>query len=306
MRERLAATLKMGTRGSALALAQSRQAARALERLSSGLTVETVVIKTSGDLFGAPTPEVAKTLPRGAKGLWIKELEEALLDGRIDFAAHSAKDLPAMLAAGLSVAAYPEREDPRDCLVARAGLTWSTLKAGMTVATSSLRRQLMMAAAKPGVSLLPLRGNVDTRLRKLKDGEFDAMVIAVAGLKRLGRGDVPHEPLDVEMMLPAPAQGALALEVRSDRRDVAELIGALDHSPTRLCVEFERGFLAAVGGGCGAPVGAYARRSAGGVEFAAFFAREGEKAGKRVAGFCSDPARREVFIADLAESATAR
>jgi hydroxymethylbilane synthase len=296
----------MGTRGSPLALAQSGQAARALETLNTGLTVETVVIKTSGDLFGAPSPEVAKTLPQGAKGLWIKELEEALLDGRVDFAAHSCKDLPALLAAGLSIAAYPEREDPRDAFVARPGLTWATLSAGAKVATSSLRRHLMIAAAKPGVNLLPLRGNVDTRLRKLKEGEFDAMVIAVAGLKRLGRGDVPHEPLDAAVMLPAPAQGALALEVRSDRRDVAKIVSALDHEPTRRCVEFERAFLGAVGGGCGAPVGAFARLQSGGVLLEVFFAREGEKAGKRVAGLCADPARREAFIAGLAAQAKSR
>jgi len=296
----------MGTRGSALALAQSGQAARELERRNPGLTVETVVIKTSGDLFGAPSPEVAKTLPQGAKGLWVKEIEEALLDGRIDFAAHSGKDLPALLAGGLSIAAYPEREDPRDAFVARPGLTWAALAAGAKVATSSLRRHLMIAAAKPGVNLLPLRGNVDTRLRKLNDGEYDAMVIAVAGLKRLGRGDVPHEPLDPKIMLPAPAQGALALEIRSDRRDIAKIVGTLDHPATRTCVEFERAFLGMVGGGCGAPVGAFARLQSGGVLLEVFFARDGETAGKRVAGLCGDPARREAFVADLAAQAKAR
>lgn len=298
--------LRMGTRGSPLALAQSGQAARELERLNPGLTVETVVVKTSGDLFGAPSPEVAKTLPQGAKGLWVKEIEVALLDGSIDFAAHSAKDLPALLAGGLSIAAYPEREDPRDAFVARPGLTWAALGAGAKVATSSLRRHLMIDAAKPGVTLLPLRGNVDTRLRKLADGEYDAMVIAVAGLKRLGRGDVPHEPLDPKIMLPAPAQGALALEIRSDRRDVAKIVGILDHEATRRCVEFERAFLGAVGGGCGSPVGAFARLQSGGVLLEVFFAGEGEKTGKRVAGLCGDPSRREAFVSDLAAQAKAR
>ncbi len=296
----------MGTRGSALALAQSSQAARALERLNPGLTVETVVIKTSGDLFGAPPPEIAKTLPQGAKGLWIKELEEALLDGRVDFAAHSAKDLPALLAAGLSVAAYPEREDPRDAFVAKPGLTWAAVAAGARIATSSLRRHLMVNAAKPGVTLLPLRGNVDTRLRKLAEGEYDAMVIAVAGLKRLGRADVPYEALDVKILLPAPAQGALALEIKTVRHEVAEIVGKLDHPATRRCVEFERAFLAVVGGGCGSPVGAHARLEAGGVLLEGFFAHEGETSGKRVAGLCSDVARRESFVADLAQSAKSR
>jgi hydroxymethylbilane synthase len=296
----------MGTRGSALALAQSSQAARALERLNPGLTVETVVIKTSGDLFGAPSPEVAKTLPQGAKGLWIKELEEALLDGRVDFAAHSTKDLPALLSAGLSIAAFPEREDPRDAFVARPGLTWGTLAAGARIATSSLRRHLMIAAAKPGVTLLPLRGNVDTRLRKLDEGEFDAMVIAVAGIKRLGRGDIKYEALETLVMLPAPAQGALALEIRTDRRDVAELVSTLDHEPTRTCVEFERAFLGATGGDCSSPVAAYARLQSGGILFEGYFAHDGEKIGKRVAGLCGDRGRREAFIADLAAQAKAR
>ncbi|HAZ09218.1 MAG TPA: hydroxymethylbilane synthase [Elusimicrobia bacterium] len=297
------AVMKMGTRGSPLALAQSGQAARRLEALNRGLVIETVVVKTSGDLFGAPPPEQAKNLPQGAKGLWVKEIEEALLDGSIDFAAHSAKDLPALLAPGLSVAAYPEREDPRDALVAREGLAWAVLKAGMKVATSSLRRRLMLSAAVPGVQLQALRGNVDTRLRKLREGEFDAMVIAVAGLKRLGRGEVRHEPLDPSVMLPSPAQGSLALEVRSDRTDVARIVGALDHPATRLCVEFERGFLGAVGGGCGSPVGAFALPRGGGVFLECFFAREGETAGRRVRGLCADPARREAFVAELAAQA---
>lgn len=289
----------MGTRGSPLALAQSGQAARKLESLNPGLKVETVVVKTSGDLFGAPPPEVAKTLPQGAKGLWVKEIEQALLDGSIDFAAHSAKDLPALLAEGLSVAAYPEREDPRDALVARDGLTWKGLKSGMKVATSSLRRQLMIEKAVPGIKILPLRGNVDTRLRKLTEGEFDAMIIAVAGLKRLGRGGVRHEPLDCAVMLPAPAQGALALEIKTDRKDIQKIVGTLDHAPTRLCVEFERGFLAEIGGGCGAPVAAFAQAKGKGVDMECFFAVEGS-AGKRAQGVCPDPSRREEFVRDLA------
>ena len=293
----------MGTRGSALALAQSSQAARALEKLNPGLSVETVVIKTTGDMFGAPPPEQAKLLPQGAKGLWVKELEEALLNGSVDFAAHSAKDLPAMLLGGLSIAAYPEREDARDCIV---GMPWAKLTKGSRVATSSLRRSLMVCAAIPGAVLLPLRGNLDTRLRKLAEGEFDAMIAAVAGLKRLGRGDAAKEPLDPSVMLPSPAQGSLALEVRSDRKDVAAVVAALDHEATRRCVEFERGFLAAVGGGCGSPVGAYARLQSGGVLLECFYAHEGETTGQRVAGLCADPGRREAFVADLAAQAKRR
>jgi len=291
----------MGTRGSALALAQSGQAARALEKLNPGLTVETVVVKTTGDMFGAPPPAQAKLLPQGAKGLWVKELEEALLDGRVDFAAHSAKDLPATLLGGLSIAAYPEREDPRDCIV---GKKWSELTAGSKVATSSLRRSLMVAAAVPGAVLVPLRGNLDTRLKKLADGEFDAMICAVAGLRRLGRADAATEPIDPKVMLPSPAQGALALEIRSDRAEIAKLLEPLDHFATRVCVEFERAFLAKVEGGCGSPVGAYARLQSGGVVMEGYYAREGEKKGKRVAGHCEDPSQRDAFVADLAAQAT--
>ncbi len=296
----------MGTRGSALALAQSGQAARALEKLHPGLSVETVVIKTTGDMFGAPPPEQAKLLPQGAKGLWVKELEEALLDGRVDFAAHSAKDLPTALLGGLSIAAYPEREDPRDCLCLRPGETWEKLAGGARVATSSLRRTLMIRSLRPGVEVVPLRGNLDTRLRKLADKEFDAMVAAVAGLKRLGRADAISEILEPPRMLPSPGQGALGLEVRSDRKDVAKFVAALDHAETRRAVEYERAFLAAVGGGCGSPVGAHATIRKGGVLLEGFYARENEGAGKRVAGVCSDDARRESFVADLAAQATRR
>jgi hydroxymethylbilane synthase len=132
------------------------------------------------------------------------------------------------------------------------------------------------------------------------------MVVAVAGLKRLGRGDVPHEPIDTKVMLPAPAQGALALEIRSDRKDVSAIVAKLDHQPTRICVEFERAFLAAVGGGCGSPVAAYARLQSGGILFEGYFALEGEKTGRRVEGLCAEPARREPFIAGLAAQAKSR
>ena len=299
--------LKMGTRGSALALAQSAQAAHALERLHPGLRIETVVIKTTGDMFGAPPPEVAKTLPQGAKGLWVKEIDLALLEGAIDFAVHSAKDLPARLTDGLSICAYPEREDPRDAFVAKSGLIWQEVKPGMKIATSSLRRRLMILAAKPGVEVVPLRGNVDTRLTKLNNGEFDAMVIAVAGLKRLGHAQMTQAPLSPLAMLPSPGQGALALEIRSDRREVAKIVSALDHASTRLCVEFERAFLAEVGGGCGSPVAAYAvDRGECGIEMDVFFAGDGHASGRRVGGRCEDSSRREEFVRDLAARLSSR
>ncbi len=300
------ALLKMGTRGSPLALAQSGWAARELERVHPGLKVETVVVKTSGDLFGAPPPEQAKLLPQGAKGLWVKELEEAVRDGRVDFACHSAKDLPAGPSAGLVIGAYPEREDPRDALVARPGLTFAGLKAGARLGTSSLRRQLLLAEAVKGAAFLPVRGNVDTRLRKLAEGEYDAVVLAVAGLKRLGKGAVAHEPLDPHVLIPSPGQGALALQVRAGKDEAAKLVSALDHAATRECVELERAFLAAVGGGCGSPVAGYARRQAGGVLFEGFYAHDGESAGRRATGLLAHPDRAESFIRDLAAQARGR
>ena len=299
------AVLKMGTRGSALALAQSSWAARALEALHPGLKVETVVVKTRGDLFGAPPPEEAKKLPQGAKGLWVKELEEAVLAGRVDFAVHSAKDLPASLAPGLEIAAYPEREDPRDALVALGGLGLDALPRGAVVATSSLRRRLMLVEKRPDLVFKAVRGNVDTRLKKLEAGEFDALVLAEAGLKRLGLDAVGRRPLDPSMLIPAPGQAALALETASSRPELVALVSALDHASTRLCVEAERAFLAAVEGGCGSPVAAHAKLRDGGLALEAFWAAEGAAAGRRVDGVCEDAARGPSFAAELAARAKA-
>lgn len=292
----------MGTRGSALALAQSSWAARQLEKAHPGLKVESVVITTSGDRFGAPPPEIARTLPQGAKGLWVKEIEEALLSGSIDFAVHSAKDLPAETLPGLLIAAYPEREDARDVLIGRGGAAFAALKPGARVGTSSLRRQLLLDAAKPGLSFSAVRGNVDTRLKKLADGQFDALVLAAAGLKRLGRADVPHEALDPSMLIPSPGQGALGLEVKEGRGDIVSLVAALDHRATRLCVELERAFLAAVGGGCGSPVAGHATLEGGELRFAGFLAPEGARKGTRVAGRCAPEASR-AFASDMARQA---
>jgi hydroxymethylbilane synthase len=249
------ATLRMGTRGSALALAQSGLTARALEALHPGLKVETVVVKTHGDLLGAPAPERARLLPQGAKGLWVKEIEEALLDRRIDFAVHSGKDLPAELAAGLEVAAFPEREDPRDALVAAPGLNWAALGPGHKIGTSSLRRRLMLEAAKPGVVVAPLRGNVDTRLRKLVEGQVDAIILASAGLERLGLTQYRRECFSPLVLCPAAGQGALAIEARADDARTLAALAFLNHEPTRYAVTAERAALAALGGGCQVPIG---------------------------------------------------
>lgn len=264
--------LRMATRGSALALAQSDWAARQLCRLTPGLSIETVRITTSGDRFSLETPRQAqKLMPEGTKGLFVKEIEEALLGNAADFAVHSAKDLPAQLAAGLEIGAYPSREDPRDAFIGRNGLTWAGLGPGHRVGTSSLRRRVQLEAAKPGVSVLPLRGNVDTRLRKLREGACEGLIIALAGLRRLGRQDVPHEPIAEGVILPAPAQGALALEARRDRPEVLSVLAKLDDAATRREAECERAFLAAVGGGCSTPLGALARWKQGTLSMAVFW-----------------------------------
>ena len=292
--------LKMGTRGSALALAQAGWVAQELKKRHDGLGIETVVIKTSGDRFSASPPREASLLAQTTKGLFVKEIEEALLDGSVDFAVHSSKDLPASLSAGLGIAAYPEREDPRDAFIGREGLSWSALSVGARIGTSSLRRKVQLLSIKPGLDIVPMRGNVDTRLRKLREGECDALVLAYAGLKRLGRSELKHELIPAEVVVPCPGQGALAVECRQDRRQVAELLDALDCARTRLEVEFERSFLAAAGGGCSTPLGALAHAEAEGVALSVFWSDPEGRCPRRLLGRCPDPAERDAFTAELA------
>ncbi len=260
--------LRMGTRGSALALAQSGQAARALERLTPDLEVETVVITTSGDRFQSSGPGEERAIPGGAKGLFVKEIEDALLKGEIDFAVHSGKDLPAAIAEGTCIAAYPEREDPRDVFIGRPGLKWAGLGAAHKVGTTALRRAIQLRRAR-GAGTLPMRGNVDTRLRKLAEGACDGLLLAAAGLKRLGRLDPSYELVPADVIVPAPAQGALALQARVDRTDARRIVSTLDDPETRASVECERAFMKAMSGGCATPLGAWARRTNG--EFAISF-----------------------------------
>lgn len=291
--------LKMGTRGSALALAQSGWAARELERLNPGLRVETVVIKTSGDLFGTVPPKEAQALTGSTKGLFVKEIEEALSAGSVDFAVHSAKDMPAQLMPGLAVAAYPVREDPRDVFIGRDGLRWADIPAGARVATSSLRRKYQLLRHAPKTEVVPLRGNVDTRIRKLASGACDGLVLAAAGLRRLGRSDVKAEVIDFEHMLPAPGQGALALEVK-DGSAAEGLVRRLDDAATRRAVELERAFLAAVGGGCSTPLAALARPSGSGLDLSVFWAREDGSGAVRLSEVCRDLSRMSEFATALA------
>ncbi|MFO0762969.1 MAG: hydroxymethylbilane synthase [Byssovorax sp.] len=247
--------LTLATRRSQLALAQTRAFARALEQKSHDLAIDELLLVTSGDKTqDKPLQDI------GGKGLFIKELEEALLDGRAHFAVHSIKDVPAELLAGLTIACIPAREDPRDALVTRSGAPLAALPAGAKVGTSSLRRAVALKAARPDLVIEPVRGNVDTRLRKVQEGQYDAIVLALAGLKRLGWADKATEILSVDLSLPAIGQGALGIECRTDDEVTKAALAVMADAETSLCVAAERAVMAAVDGNCHLPVAAHAVR----------------------------------------------
>ncbi|HEX7738269.1 MAG TPA: hydroxymethylbilane synthase [Marmoricola sp.] len=253
----MTAALRLGTRASILARTQSEQIAAAL-RAALGRPVELVEIATHGDASRAPMDQI------GGTGVFVSALREAVLDGRVDLAVHSLKDLPTAPAAGIALAAVPRREDPRDALIAAGGRTLGELPAGARVGTGSPRRVAQIAALGLGIELVGLRGNVDTRIGKVTSGELDGVVLARAGLARLGRADEISETLDPIQVLPAPGQGALAVECRAgDTELVAALAAALDDADTRACVVAERALLAELEAGCTAPVGALAEVSEG-------------------------------------------
>ena len=248
--------LRLGTRGSALALAQSGGvAATVIAEL--GRQVEMVSVQTQGDLSSAAISQL------GGTGVFVTALRDALLAGDVDLAVHSYKDLPTAPSPGLVIAAVPQRQDARDVLVARDGLTLGELPAGSRVGTGSPRRTAQLLALGLGIEVVPIRGNVDTRIRKVVDGELDGVVLARAGLARLDRLDEVTETLDPLQVLPAPAQGALAIECRSDDDEVRDLLAALDDPDTRSAVDAERALLAALEAGCTAPVGALAEVAEG-------------------------------------------
>ena len=248
-------TLRLGTRGSALAMAQSGAVAAAL-RERTGAEVELVEIVTTGDRSSAPIQQLGV-------GVFVSALRDALLAKEIDFAVHSYKDLPTAPADGLVIAAIPPRADPRDALVARDGLNLNELPDNARIGTGALRRIAQLNALGRRLVPVPLRGNVDTRLRKLAEGEFDAIVLAHAGMARLGRGGEATEVLDPLLMLPAPAQGALAIECRDDDVELRELLAALDDEYTRVAVTAERALLAELEAGCSAPIAALAEVAEG-------------------------------------------
>ncbi len=242
------ATLRIGSRGSHLALWQARHISGLLER--SGVETRIEIIKTTGDHL-----QTASLVQAGGKGLFTKEIEDALLAGEIDLAVHSLKDLPTETPQGLVIASIPEREDPRDAVV---GTKLSALLPGARVGTSSGRRAAQLRALRCDLGIEPVRGNVDTRLRKLKERQYDAILLAAAGLRRLGLEGEIAEILSPRLMCPAAGQGALAIETRTGD-EAYEICRALDHAPSHQAVMCERAALAALGGGCQLPVGAFAQ-----------------------------------------------
>ena len=258
--------IRIATRRSQLALAQSRWVKAQLEALDPSLTVELKEYVTRGDrIQNVPLAEV------GGKGLFTKEIEDALLAGEADLAVHSLKDLPAILPDGLTLAAVPEREDPRDVVVLPRSFPISTLSEGALgqvphgakVGSSSVRRGAQIRNLRPDLRLESVRGNVDTRLRKLDSGEYEAIILAAAGLKRLGLGDRISAPIPPDESTPAPGQGALGLEARADDPELLPLFQRLEHADTRRSVAAERALMERLGGGCSVPLGAYAWVEAG-------------------------------------------
>src|SRR4051812_2841609 len=262
-------TLKLGTRKSLMAMTQSGLVATSLTQLT-GHVVDLVGVTTEGDVSKALLAQM------GGTGVFVNGLREKLLSGEVDFAVHSLKDLPTAPADGIALVAIPARNDPRDALCGPGKL--SELPPGARVGTGSPRRVAQLRVLRPDLEVVPIRGNADTRLRKVADGELDAIVLAHAGLVRIGRTETIGEVFDPEQMLPAPGQGALALECRADRLDLLDILGVLDDAPTRACVTAERTVLAVLEAGCSAPVGAYATYEEEGLRLtAAVIAHDGSR-----------------------------
>lgn len=246
--------IRIGTRGSKLAVVQCEWVRDRIRERDPSVEVELVRIKTKGDkILDSPLSKI------GGKGLFVKEIEEALLSGRIDLAVHSMKDVPAALPEGLVLTAYPGREDPRDVLVSQGNLPLAGLPHRARLGTSSLRRAAQALHQRPDLEILPLRGNVDTRLKKLRNGAFDGVILAAAGMTRLGLEAEISQILPTTEILPAIGQGALGLEVREDNGAVVDLLGPINHPPTEWAVRAERAFLGRLEGGCQVPIAGFAR-----------------------------------------------
>ena len=275
--------LRLGTRGSALALWQAEHVRDRLSR--EGHEVEVRKITTTGDRILDRRLETI-----GGKGAFLKEIEEALLAGEVDLAVHSLKDVPTTLPDGLGLCAFLERADPRDAVVSASGQGLGRLPAGARIGTTSLRRAAQVKARRPDLHIEDLRGNVDTRIRRLREGHFDAILLAMAGLLRLGRSDEVTESLDPWAFLPAPGQGVMALECRVGDRDVTAAALVLHHGQTERAVTAERTFLASLGGGCNVPLGAYAVTEGATVRLAGFVARPDGSTVLRAEAMGGDPA----------------
>ncbi len=257
----------LGTRGSKLALQQSRWFAGEVMRAAPEVTVTLKEIKTSGDkILDVPLAKI------GGKGLFVKEIEDALLERQIDFAVHSMKDVPTALPDGLAITCIPTREDPRDALLARETKTFAELPQGARIGTSSLRRQAQLLRHRPDFQILMLRGNLDTRIRKLREGVYDAIVLAAAGLKRVGWIDQITDYLPIELSMPAIGQGALGIESRRDDEFVTRILARLEDAATRIAVTAERALLHRLEGGCQVPIAAYATVDGGQVSLQALIA----------------------------------
>ena len=250
--------LRVGTRGSALALAQASEVITALKQVRRGTRCEVVQIRTKGD-----ETQHSSNVSGDVKSLFTKEIEESLLEKKIDLAVHSMKDLTTDLPAGLVIAGIPKRQNPRDALISRSKAKFTELEGHARVGTSSARRKAQLLAARGDLEIVETRGNVDTRLRKLSDREYDALVLAAAGLIRLGLEKRATEYLSTDLMLPAVGQGALAVQVREDDSEIRELVSEIDHNETRGAVEAERAFARKLGADCRTPVAAYAKIASG-------------------------------------------
>lgn len=269
--------IRIGTRGSTLALAQARAVADRLQK--AGAVVEVVPMRTEGDRLAE-----ARLAAVGGKGLFVRDLERALLDGAIDVAVHSLKDLPSELPPGLCLGAFPERDDPHDVLVTRAPADLAGLAPGTLVGTSSPRRRAIVLSLRPDLVVQPIRGNVDTRLRKLDGGGWDALVLAAAGLRRLGLEPEHCTRLDAAVFVPAVGQGVLALEAREGDRRTLERLAALDHAATRACAAAERAYLARLGASCVTPMAAHASADGGVLRMSALVASEDGRRVLRASG----------------------
>ena len=278
-------SLRIGTRKSPLALAQTEEIAARLRDRFPALQFEVVSMSTGGD-----RSKDAPLLSLG-RGTFVKEIEAALLTGEIDLAVHSAKDLPASSTDGLTIAAFGSREDARDVLVDRWKVSFAGLPAGARIGTGSPRRTAQLMALRPDVEILPIRGNVGTRLEKARGGDYDGVVLAAAGLSRLGRQDDVSEYLSPDVCTPDAGQGSLAVQTRSDAEDVRELVSQIDHRPTSVAVRAERAVVGAIGGGCTSPIGAYASLLADAISVTAMAAEPDGSRIVRVRQVCdaSDP-----------------